>query len=231
MTATMSVSSQAAPTGVHVGAFFDVDNTLIPGCAVEVRFFRFLWRRGVVGLREARESVRHLLRCMPPLSLRPLRERKLYLAGKRVSDIESLAEAFVQETIPRDLASKGLLALRRHQDAGHRLVLITGSMEFLVAPLARHLRVECVLAGRPEQQNGIYTGHLIPPYPYGEGKRILVESFAQTHGLDLTKSFAYGDSPGDVEALRLVGYPLVVNPIRGMAKIAKRHGWQVEKWA
>ena len=231
MTATVSISSQAASTGVHVGAFFDVDNTLIPGSAVEVRFFRFLWRRGVVGLWEAQESVRHLLRCMPPLSLHPLRERKLYLAGKRVSDIEPLAESFVLETIHRHLASKGLAALRRHQDAGHRLVLVTGSMEFLVAPLARHLQVDCVLAGRPEHRDGIYTGHLIPPYPYGEGKRILVEAFAQTHGLDLRQSFAYGDSPGDVEALRLVGHPLVVNPIRGMARIAKRHGWRVEKWA
>ena len=231
MSSSISAPPQATSAGVHVGAFFDVDNTLIPGAAVEVRFFRFLWQRGVVGIREARESVLHLLRSMPPVSLHALRMRKLYLAGKRVSIIEPLAEAFVRDTIRRDLSAKGLTALRRHQDAGHKLVLITGAMEFLAVPLANYLQVECVLAGRPEHQDGIYTGHLLPPYPYGEGKRILVESFAKTNGLDLGKSFAYGDSPGDVEALRLVGFPLVVNPIRGMARIAKRHGWRVEKWA
>jgi len=231
MKTSVSISQVACPPGVQVGAFFDMDNTLIPGVAVEVRFFRYLWHRGVIGLREARDSVRHLLRCMPPVSLQALRERKLYLAGKRVADIEPLAEEFVHETIQRDLSGEGLAALRRHREAGHRLVLVTGSLEFLVAPLAKHLGVDFVLAGKPEHQDGIYTGRLMPPYPYGEGKRILVESFAQIHSLDLRQSFAYGDSPGDVEALRLVGYPVVVNPIRGMARIAKRHGWRVEKWA
>ena len=35
-----------------VAALFDVDNTLLPGEASEVRFFRFLWRRGLVGWSE-----------------------------------------------------------------------------------------------------------------------------------------------------------------------------------
>ena len=39
-----------------LAALFDVDNTLIPGEACEVRFFRYLWRRGVVGWREMRRN-------------------------------------------------------------------------------------------------------------------------------------------------------------------------------
>jgi phosphoserine phosphatase len=52
----------------------------------------------------------------------------------------------------------------------------------------------------------------------------------QECSIDLAQSFAYGDSPGDVELLRMVGHPLVVNPIRGMASIARRHGWPVAIW-
>ena len=66
----------------RVAAFFDVDNTVLPGEASEVRFFRWLWRRGVVGWPEVRASISWLIRHLPPLSLHPLRERKLYLAGK-----------------------------------------------------------------------------------------------------------------------------------------------------
>lgn len=230
MTTSSAMSRTTGTTDVRIGAFFDVDNTLIPGAAIEVRFFRFLWRQRVVGLREARQSVWHLLRRMPPVSLQALRERKLYLAGKHAVTIESLAEAFVRNIICPGLSAKGLATIRRHREAGHRLVFITGSMDFLVTPLASHLGVDAVLAGRPERQAGVYTGHLIPPYPYGEGKRILVKSFAKEHGLSLFHSFAYGDSPGDVEALRLVGNPLVVNPIRGMAKIARENGWRIENW-
>ena len=65
-----------------IAALFDVDNTLLPGQASEVRFFRFLWKRGLVGWRELRDSVGWVLRNAPPVSLHPLRERKLYLAGK-----------------------------------------------------------------------------------------------------------------------------------------------------
>ena len=228
---SMPMSRSAPVAGDRVGAFFDVDNTLIPGSAIEVRFFRYLWQRGLVGWHETIRSAGFLVRHIPPISLQALRERKLYLAGKRPEVIEPLAEEFVRSAICPGLSAEGLAALRRHQDAGHRLALITGSLDFLVAPLACFLEVETVLAARPERRDGRYTGHLLPPFPYGEGKRRLIESFASNHGLDLSGSFAYGDSPGDEEALRLVGHPLVVNPIRGMARIARRHGWRVEKWS
>lgn len=226
----MSSPLPAVSAALRAGAFFDVDNTLIPGVAIEVRFFRFLWERRLVGWRETGRSAWFLLRGIPPVSLQPLRERKLYLAGKRPEVIEPLAEEFIARIIRPGLSPRGAAALRRHQDAGHRLVFITGSLDFLIAPLARALHVDAVLAARPERRDGRYTGHLHSPLPYGEGKRRLIESFAKEHGLDLPSSFAYGDSPGDVEALRAVGHPLVVNPIRGMARIARRHGWQIEKW-
>jgi len=100
----------------------------------------------------------------------------------------------------------------------------------LIAPLADHLKVDRVLAAIPERRGGIYTGQVLSPYPYGAGKRQLIESFAGEAAIELKESFAYGDSPGDVETLRLVGHPLVVNPIRGMERIARRQGWRIAKW-
>ncbi|MBI4400886.1 MAG: HAD family hydrolase [Nitrospirae bacterium] len=215
---------------VRVGAFFDVDNTLIPGSAIEVRFFRYLWRHRLVGLSEAVSSLRVLLQHLPPVSLQPLRERKPYLVGKQASLIESQAEEFIRaEVLPR-LSPDGLAAMEAHRRAGHHLVLLTGSLDFLVAPLARDLGIKSVLAARPERTGEGYTGRLLPPLPYGEGKRRLVESFAIQQGLDLLYSYAYGDSPGDVELLQAVGHPMVVNPIRGMARTASHQGWPVVKW-
>ncbi len=90
--------------------------------------------------------------------------------------------------------------------------------------------MDLALAAGPERRDGRYTGSIVPPYPYGEGKRRLVETFAKETGIALQDSYAYGDSPGDVDTLRLVGHPLVVNPIRGMGRIARREGWRVERW-
>lgn len=214
----------------EVAALFDVDNTLLPGQASEVRFFRFLWKRGLVGWRELRDSVGCVLRCAPPISLHPLRERKLYLAGKAAVEVESLAEEFCRaELVPR-LSAQGLSRMDEHRRAGHHIVLVTGSLDFLMAPLAALLEVPTLLAARLERQHRRFTGHVCEPLPYGPGKRDLIVRLIQDSRIDLAQSFAYGDSPGDVELLQMVGHPLVVNPIRGMGRIARRNGWPVATW-
>ena len=227
----LSVPDAIAPRPCRrSGAFFDVDNTLIPGVAIEVKFFRHLLQRRLIGLAESVHSLWHLLRHMPPISLHPLRERKLYLAGKHPTAIEPLAEEFVRVQIAPRISQDGLAVLRKHQQAGHHVVLITGSLDFLIAPLASILNVATVLAATPERLATGYTGHLVPPLPYGEGKRILIESLSAQENMDLKECYAYGDSPGDVAVLQSVGHPQVVNPIRGMARIAKRHGWPIVRW-
>lgn len=214
----------------EIVALFDVDNTLLPGQASEVRFFRFLWRHGLVGWRELRESVGWVLRQAPPISFHPLRERKLYLAGKAAATVEAFAEEFCHAEIFPHLSAQGLSRMDEHRRAGHRIILVTGSLDFLMVPLAAVLEVSTVLASKLEQQQCRFTGQVCAPLPYGPGKRELIAQLAQESRIDLTRSFAYGDSPGDVEFLQMVGHPLVVNPIRGMAHIARRYGWPVVRW-
>ncbi len=213
-----------------IAALFDVDNTLLPGEASEIRFFRFLWRRGLVGWSELTRSAAWLVGHLPPFSLHSLRERKVYLAGKRPADIESYAREFCQAEMIGKVSVQGRAKLDAHRQAGHQLILVTGAPDFLIEPLAKFLGVTTVFAAKPEQRDSGYTGALIPPLPYGHGKRELILAHARTMGLDLAGSYAYGDSPGDHDLLELVGHPLVVNPIRGMARTAQRLGWPVARW-
>lgn len=230
MTSLSIPQSSRTSRQTDIAALFDVDNTLLPGQASEVRFFRFLWRRGLVGWREFRESVGWVLRHAPPVSLQPLRERKLYLAGKPAVEVESMAEEFCRAEIFPRLSAQGLSRMDEHRRAGHHIVLVTGSLDFLMAPLAALLEVPTVLAAKLEQRHDRFTGSVCAPLPYGPGKRELIVRLTQQSRIDLAQSFAYGDSPGDVEILQMVGHPLVVNPIRGMASIARRHGWPVATW-
>jgi HAD superfamily hydrolase (TIGR01490 family) len=208
-------------------AFFDVDNTLVPGEASEVGFFRWLWRRRVVGWTEARESLAWLIHHLPALSLHPLRERKFYLAGKPVQVIEPLGEEFCREQLCPRVSPTAMRTIEEHRRAGHQIILLTGSIDFLIDPIATALQVDHFFAGKLEQVNGIYTGRLLTPLPYGPGKRRLI---AQDLSLDLSLCYAYGDSPGDLDVLHRVGHPTVVNPIRGMARIARQQRWPVERW-
>jgi HAD superfamily hydrolase (TIGR01490 family) len=154
----------------------------------------------------------------------------VYLTGKRPADIESYAREFCQAKMIGRLSVQGRAKLDAHRQAGHQLILVTGAPDFLIAPLAEFLGVPTVFAAKPEQRDSVYTGALIPPLPYGCGKRELILAHAQGMGLDLASSYAYGDSPGDRDILELVGHPLVVNPIRGMARTARRLGWPVARW-
>ena len=228
----MPLSTSTAPCRLNsqVAAFFDLDNTILPGEASEVRFFRWLWQRGVVGWPEARASLAWLMRRLPSLSLHPLRERKLYMAGKPAQVIEPLGEEFCREQLCPCVSPMAMRAIEEHRNAGHLIVLLTGSLDFLIDPIATALQVDRCFANRLEQIDGVYTGHLVPPLPYGAGKRRLIEQLAQDLTLDLSLCYAYGDSPGDLDLLRAVGYPTVVNPIRGMARVAKRQKWPIARW-
>lgn len=214
----------------QIAAFFDVDNTVLPGEASEVRFFRWLWRRGVVGWPEVRASLSWLMRHLPAISLHPLRERKLYLAGKPAQVIQPLGEEFCREQLCPRVSPAAMRTIEEHRNAGHTIVLLTGSLDFLIDPIAMALQVERCFAASLEQIDGVYTGRVAPPLPYGEGKRQLIEQLAQDLSLDLSLCYAYGDSPGDLDLLRAVGHPTVVNPIRGMAHMAKRQKWPVQRW-
>ncbi|TLY35156.1 MAG: HAD-IB family hydrolase [Nitrospirae bacterium] len=214
----------------HIAAFFDLDNTIVPGPAIELEYFRLLWRHRMVGAKELLRSAAVLLRNIPPLSFDPLRQYKAYLVGKPASKIEGPSMAFFWENICPRISEDARRAIEEHRSQGHRLVLLTGCPEFLVSPLATFLKIEEVAAGRLERNGLTYTGRMLAPYPYREGKRIVAERLAAEQGLDLSASYMYGDSPGDLAALEAVGNPRVVNPIRGMDRIARRRGWRILHW-
>lgn len=230
LTSTRSPVAERRAQGA-VAALFDVDNTLLPGEASEIRFFRFLWRRGLVGWGELSRTVAWLAGHVPPFSCHSLRERKVYLTGKRPVDIAAAAREFCRTDMIGGLSPQGRAKLDEHRQAGHQLILVTGAPDFLIAPLAEFLDVPTFFAAKPEQRDSVYTGAVIPPLPYGLGKRELILAHAQQQGLDLAGSYAYGDSPGDHDLLELVGHPLVVNPIRGMGRTARRKGWPITEWA
>jgi len=230
----ITASSSPAPLtqSQHwVGAFFDMDNTLVPGPSIEIGFFRYLWQDEVVGWPELWKSFRYALQHMPPLSLSPLRRNKLYLLGQDSAYIGRLAKEYVELFVLPRVASRALARLAHHKNAGHVVAVVSGSPDCLVKPLAEKLGVSLVYGAKLETQSGLYTGRVFAPLPYGEGKGRYIERLATQYNLDLSRSYAYGDSPGDFQALQLVGHPFVVNPIRGMAKIARQHGWPVTQWA
>ena len=118
--------------------------------------------------------------------------------------------------------------MREHRRLGHRTVLITGSLDFIVEPL-RPLFDDIVCA-RLGQEDGKLTGELIDVPPTGEARALVMAAYAEGEGLSLAESVVYADSASDLPMLEAVGHPVAVNAEPKLAAIARKRGWHVEHW-
>ena len=123
----------------------------------------------------------------------------------------------------------GIARVRAHRALGHRTVLITGALDFVVEPLRPAVRRGGVRpAGRGRRGPPHRPTRAAPPT--GEARALVLAEYAAAEGLDLGESVAYADSASDLPLLECVGFPVAVNPEARLAAIARRRGWHVEQW-
>jgi fatty acyl-CoA reductase len=216
----------------EVAAIFDVDGTLVGSNVVSY----FAWLR----MRELPPAVRPLwlagfLTKVPyywglDKISRAHFNRAFYknYAGWKPSRARHLGqESFAGFTLDR-IFPDALQQLRAHKAAGHRVVLLSGALDFLLEPMKD--LVDDVLCATLAQENGAYTGELSGAPVAGDARARMLASFARRRGLDLSRSYAYADSISDLPMLEAVGNPVAVNPDRRLGAAAKDRGWRVEYW-
>jgi HAD superfamily hydrolase (TIGR01490 family) len=118
--------------------------------------------------------------------------------------------------------------LREHKRAGHRVVLLSGALDFILEPFED--LADDVLTARLEEENGVYTGELSGAPVAGEARARMLASFARRRNVDLSRSYAYADSISDLPMLEAVGIPVAVNPDARLRAAAKEKGWQIKHW-
>jgi HAD superfamily hydrolase (TIGR01490 family) len=108
-----------------------------------------------------------------------------------------------------------------------RVVLVTGSLDVTMRPLARHLGADHVIANRLEFKDLYATGRLLRPVVAGPEKSGLLVKDAADHGHDLRDCHAYSDSYSDVPMLSVVGHPACINPDDKLVKLAHAYNWPI----
>lgn len=229
--------SSAPATPSRSAAFFDVDGTLV--ATTIVHYYAYLRRRRMGDWVGRAWQAMFLTKCVGYLVLDKINRswfnRLFYrnYAGMPVAETLRRAEDCYPSVIRPKRFPRGVAAVAEHQAAGRLVVLVTGSIDFLMRPLARELSfsapVEMIAAGL-ESRDGLFTGRLDGPVIGEHEKARRVASFAAEHGIDLGASFAYGDSIADMPMLERVGNPVAVNPDGKLLAHAKRLGWRVEAW-
>jgi|UniRef100_A0A7C5ELB1 HAD superfamily hydrolase (TIGR01490 family) len=203
-------------------AVFDVDGTLVQG-GTERCFFLYLWRHRVLKSSKILAFLAHLA-----ASPRERFRNKRYLKGLEVEEMVRLGHRCYRELIVPRLRPRALDCLAKHRKQGRLIILITGSLDFLIQPLMKDLGADRLIATEPAQENGKFTGDLNNLHPRGENKRLLLEKLAHQENLDLSASYAYGDHLEDAAMLQAVGWPVAVNPNRGLKRLALKQGWLIE---
>ncbi|HKV28746.1 MAG TPA: HAD-IB family hydrolase [Candidatus Acidoferrales bacterium] len=212
-----------------IGAFFDLDGTLLPAPSVERRFIFFLLMHGLFGPPQLVGSAARFILSVARNSRAGSGSNKAHFRGVPVTCVQKWREQFASR--PLRLFSAGVRRLESHFAKGHRIFLITGAPTPLAELVARYLPVTATIVGtRLGVRGGLWTGDIMGEHMNGAAKQRAIIRLAAAHDLNLSRSFAYGDSGSDIGMLETVGYPAAVNPSKNLERLACARNWSISRW-
>jgi len=212
-------------------AIFDVDGTLVKTNAVDYYFF-FLkqfypWKERSLKILAA------AIRAPYWLMLDVINREKFNLSfyqryrGLPVDRIQACADRCFQEVILPSLVGETAERVLRHRSEGDQVLLVSGSLDFILEPLARYLGIDTKICPSLEEEEGSFSGRLTSRSMVGDAKVEALRRYAWENQIDLEESFAYSDSLSDLPLLQLVGHPVAVCPDRRLRNLAKEKGWEI----
>jgi HAD superfamily hydrolase (TIGR01490 family) len=215
----------------RIGAFFDVDRTLV-ACNTGRLFLRDLRRRGEISFLRALRAMGWMAKYH--LSLIDLQSVATRIAGQMTGwserEFSERCQRWVEDEILPLLLPSALRKIEKHRAEGHVLALLSSSPTYVTRPIAQTLGIDEVLSTQFEVAAGQFTGRLVGPACVGAGKVHWAEDMGVRRELDLADSWFYTDSYTDMPMLERVGNRVVVNPDPRLRMAAKRRGWPVEDW-
>lgn len=218
-----------------IGAFFDIDGTLLPGPSLEWRFIAYLLAHDEIPTANARRWLAQAARTCLVHPRAAIFSNKRYLAGLReslVADWEKSLEA--RGGKPLSFSPGGLQQIAWHLAQRHRVFLVSGTLEPLAHVAERRITYAPerlgVCATRLEVRGDYWTGRIGGEHMSGGAKARALRGLAERHGLALERSYAYGNSIKDAAMLDLAGHPRAVNPSWRLTDFALSRGWEIRAW-
>lgn len=101
--------------------------------------------------------------------------------------------------------------IKWHLENGHKVIFISGSPSFLVEKMAKKYNATDYAGSEYIFEDGKFNGTVIPMWD-SKSKNIAIDTFVEKYDIDLSHSYAYGDTNGDISMLKRVGHPVAINP-------------------
>lgn len=206
-------------------AIFDLDGTIIRLSSEQV-FLTYLLNHGEIPISNLLAWTSNFLKVK---SLPVAKSNKIYLRGLEQNHIHEIARLCFVERLRASIAPHISELIHAHRAEGRTVILMSGSLSFLVQPFHEHFQTDMRVSHELEVVDGRFTGQRIGFHPFAENKARLAQQLATAHGFDLSASYAYGNHHTDAYKLELFGHPVAVNPDRKLRQIAMEKGWDIEK--
>lgn len=222
------------PRRSDVVAVFDLHRTVAASSLIEHYLWVELARRPI---RRWPFALADLVAAAPHYLLAERRDRADFIrtfmrryAGCVDNEVRKIVADNVGPSLRGSLHVDALERIAAHRAAGHRTILITGQVDLFVEPLAE-LFDETVCGSMDVDSEGRLTGHLAVTPIVGEARAVWLRRHATETGVDLSASYAYGDSYSDRPWLQVVGHPRAVNPDLALYRYARQAHWPTYFWA
>ncbi|WP_125153864.1 HAD-IB family hydrolase [Clostridium rectalis] len=207
----------------NVAAFFDIDGTLYrEGLITEV--FKKLIKYEIIHperwYNEVRPEYEKWDKRQGDYDNYLLKMAKIYVEavkGLHKYQVEFIAKNVIQQkgdrvyTYTRD-------RIKWHKKQNHMIITVSGSPIELVKEMSiRHGFNDYKGTIYKMNNEGIYTGEVIPMWDSGS-KMSAINELVKKYNIDLSKSYAYGDTTGDFSMFQMINYPICINPTKELLK-------------
>ena len=151
--------------------------------------------------------------------------------GRTPQEQADVHARYMREVIAPMLTPQARSLVKKHQDAGDLVAIVTATNEFVTRPIAQAFGVPELLAIELERDaSGAVTGaiHGVPTYQGGKVTRVEQWLAAQsaTWG-DFDRISVYSDSINDLPLMARATDPVATNPSAALEAVAAERGWRL----
>jgi len=214
-----------------VGVFVDIDDTMYEGITL-VDLLRYLLELHRIHNADiVRSGYLLFLERMHQIPHKEFMKREmLMLRGWDADSLHTLVARLFKRRMLKKFNYYLFTLLKDHAEARHAIVFVTETIHPIAREFKNFLKARTVIDTKLETEvrhnHKTYTGR-IKCLCYKEKKAELVSRFAADAGIDLSKSYGYGDSINDAPFLKLLGHPVVVHPDHALRALAERERWAI----
>ncbi len=211
-------------------ALFDLDNTILAGDS-DYNWSRFLIQEGYLdGAIHAEKNEKFYadykagtldIYAFVEFQFKPL-------ARNPRAVLNQLLKKYVEEVIKPMITEKARVLVKRHQEEGDLIIVITATNSFITKPIAELFGIENLIGTDPEEKEGEFTGKVSGLPSFKEGKVTRLEAWLKNKNLSLAsfeKSYFYSDSHNDLPLMQKVTHPVAVDSDDVLSEYAKSMGW------